>query len=263
MCILLRASAARASVADRLVDRATTSVANAVLVLVFTGSFLGTALGHDPIEVDANEFPWSSVGKIYNSARSSCTGSVIGPDKVLTAAHCLFNRATGRFVQPGSVHFLLGYRGGEYRAHARVAGYLIGANYKPEEASKSVPADWAILTLTTPVANVATPLPLAKKPSAVDERIMVGGFSRMHPFKMTADTDCRVRGMLPTGLMVHDCAVMHGVSGAPLLKPGAERAQGNVEIVGVHVASGQTTGSRAAVAVPVTTFAEQASSPAH
>ena len=86
---------------------------------------LHAAFSHDAIDVDADVFPWSSVGKIYNSARSSCTGSVIAPDKVLTAAHCLFNRATVRFLQPDALHFLLGYKGGEYRSHARVASYVL------------------------------------------------------------------------------------------------------------------------------------------
>lgn len=98
-------------------------------------------------------FPWSSVGKIYNSARSSCTGSVIAPDKVLTAAHCLFNRATARFLQPDALHFLLGYKRGEFRSHARVASYVLGPNYNPDEVNKSILADWAILVLTEHVAT--------------------------------------------------------------------------------------------------------------
>ena len=181
-------------------------------------------------------FPWSSVGKIYNSARSSCTGSVIAPDKVLTAAHCLFNRATVRFLQPDALHFLLGYKGGEYRSHARVASYVLGPDYKPDEANKSILADWAILVLTEPLSKGATPFTLVMKPSVAGERIMVGGFSQRYPFKMTADTDCAVQGTLPNGLIVHDCAVMHGVSGAPLLVGTGS----DVQIAGVHVATAGT-----------------------
>jgi hypothetical protein len=63
---------------------------------------------------------------------------------------------------------------------------------------------------------------------------MVGGFSQKYPFKMTADTDCRVRGSMPNGLILHDCAVRQGISGAPLLKGAAET---NVQIIGLHVAT--------------------------
>jgi protease YdgD len=237
--------------------RAVTAVAKIVLLAALGVVPLQSAFGHDPIDVDADVFPWSSIGKIYNSARSSCTGSVIAPDKVLTAAHCLFNRATYRFLQPDALHFLLGYKGGEYRSHARVASYVLDPNYKPDEVSKSILFDWAILVLTEPLSKSTTPFTLAGSPSVAGERIMVGGFSQRYPFKMTADTDCTVRGVLPTGLIVHDCAVMHGVSGAPLLLGTGQ----DIKVAGVHVATGGPAGSIAAFAVPVSSFAQQASSP--
>jgi protease YdgD len=177
----------------------------------------------------------------------------------LTAAHCLFNRATSRFLQPDALHFLLGYKGGEYRSHARVASYVLGPNYKPDEVSKSILVDWAILMLTEPLAESITPFTLAENPSVPGERIMVGGFSQRYPFKMTADTDCAVRAVLPTGLIVHDCAVMHGVSGAPLLVGTGK----DVKVAGVHVATGGPAGSIAAFAVPVSSFAPEVSSPSH
>src|SRR5262249_25162821 len=155
----------------------------------FTAGSLAVGFGRDPVDVNENVYPWSSVGKIYNSARASCTGSVIAPDRVLTAAHCLYNRATRRFLEAGSLHFLLGYKGGEYRTHSRVAGYLVGPDYNPEDANASIRADWAILVLMESTGT--TPLLLAQSPSIVGEKVMVGGFSQKYPFKMTADTDCR------------------------------------------------------------------------
>jgi protease YdgD len=167
-----------------LATRAVATIAKTALLAMLAGVIpLHTAFGHDAIDVDADLFPWSSIGKIYNSARSSCTGSVIAQDKVLTAAHCLFNRATSRFLQPDALHFLLGYKGGEYSSHARVASYVLGPNYKPDEATKSILADWAILVLTEPLSKSAMPFTLVESPSVAGERIMVGGFSQSYPFK--------------------------------------------------------------------------------
>src|SRR5215831_18462926 len=137
------------------VNHIVSKIAKALLALGLTGASLSAALGHDPIDVNADVFPWSSVGKIYNSARSSCTGSLIATDKILTAAHCLFNRSTHRFLQAESLHFLLGYKGGEYRTHVRIARYLIGPDYSPEDATgaSSILADWAILSFTDPAAT--------------------------------------------------------------------------------------------------------------
>ena len=243
--------------ADFTLSRVVTILAKTALLAAFAGAALGTAFGHEAVDVDADAFPWSSVGKIYNSARSSCTGSVIAPDKVLTAAHCLFNRATARFLQPDALHFLLGYKLGEFRSHSRVASYVLGPNYNPDEVSKSLLSDWAIAMLMEPLSKNTTPFPLAKNPSVPGDKIMVGGFSQRYPFKMTADTECGVRGVLPNSLIVHDCAVMHGVSGAPLLIGTGQ----DVYVVGVHVATGGPTGSVAGFAVPVSSFAQQASSP--
>ena len=61
-----------------LATRAVATIAKTALLAMLAGVVpLHTAFGHDPIDVDADLFPWSSIGKIYNSARSSCTGSVI------------------------------------------------------------------------------------------------------------------------------------------------------------------------------------------
>ena len=77
----------------------------------------------------------------------------------------------------------------------RVARYLIGSDYSPEDATgtSSILAGWAILTLAEQAGTESTPLPVTETAPVAGERIMVGGFSQKSPFKMTADTDCRVR----------------------------------------------------------------------
>ena len=88
------------------------------------------ALHH--VDVDQSRYPWSAIGKVTNSTGTECSGVMVASDKVLTAAHCLYNYRGLRFVTPDSVHFLLGYRGGQYSAHGHVASYEIGPGFDPQ-----------------------------------------------------------------------------------------------------------------------------------
>lgn len=73
---------------------------------------------------------------------------VISHDKILTAAHCLFNYRSQRFVPADELHFMLGYRTRHYSAHARIPRYEIGAGFDPLRYDETSDADWAVLTVT-------------------------------------------------------------------------------------------------------------------
>ena len=64
----------------------------------------------DPrLAVDPNTPPWDAIAKVQTNIGGRCTGALIAPAVVLTAAHCLYNRHTGTLLQPVSLHVLLGY----------------------------------------------------------------------------------------------------------------------------------------------------------
>jgi protease YdgD len=142
--------------------------------------------------VDIEAYPWSSVGKIYNSTGGACTGSLVGQNKVLTAAHCIFNARTGRFIRPELIHFLLGYAGGRYRANVIIEHYEIGPGYDPAAAAKNPAADWAVLTISTSLGEEFRPLDLVHAPLVKNAPVMLPGFAQDHAFVMTADTDCHI-----------------------------------------------------------------------
>jgi protease YdgD len=225
--------------------RAHLNVIFAVLVSLVT-----RAECHDLLPMDTGDYPWSSIGKLYNGAGGACTGVVVSPTEVVTAAHCLYNRRNGFLVPATSLHFFIGYKQGEYREDLRISKFVIGPSYKPDSTEESESGDWARLTLAHPPAGDIKPVSLANNPPSIGTRVVVGGFGQPKQFVLTADTDCELREILPNGLLVHDCAVMPGHSGTPLIRFNS----GAIEVVAVNVCSAPMYGSTAKIAVPASSF---------
>jgi protease YdgD len=119
-------------------------------------------------------------------------------------------------VQSGSVHFLLGYAAGKFRAHRRVISFQTGTDRRPAERGPAG-ADWAILQLEAPLDLPSLPL----RPARPGERIMLGGYQQDRAEVLMADLDCRIlslRQEAGTAVLLHGCAGTRGASGAPLLR---------------------------------------------
>src|SRR3979490_2207834 len=71
--------------------------------------------------VDSRAMPWSAIGRGNRRVGGDCPGPVSGPRRVLTAAHCLWNKRTRAWLPPQSFHFVSGYGAGKYLADADVA----------------------------------------------------------------------------------------------------------------------------------------------
>ena len=192
--------------------------------------------------VDATAPPWRSLGRVQLEVGGRCTGVLVGPRTVYTAAHCLVAPRSRQLVQPGSIHFLLGYRQGEYAAHASVASYRVGPGFTPASGLPAG-ADWAVLTLASPLPADRA-LPLLPLPPAPRTALMLAGYQQDRPEVLLADTGCRALGISResgAALLVHDCAGTRGASGAPLLAPALGGGWGVVGIasrVALDVAMG-------------------------
>src|SRR6185436_6372805 len=131
-----------------------------------------------------------------------CTGVIVARDKIVTAAHCVYSVRTGRFVSSASLHFLAGYRGGHYRAHARVAMYEVGAGYDPRQYKETYGADWVVLTLIDPLPEDIVPLKLSAAPAPSGTKAMLAGYGQDRRHAMTADRDCELREKIGGGRLV-------------------------------------------------------------
>lgn len=177
--------------------------------------------------VSPREYPWSAVGRLNTGSGPRCTGTLVAPDRVATAAHCLFNRRTGNPVRPESVHFLAGYGRGEWLATARAVAIRRGAEGPPGDPAR----DWAIVTLARPIGRqVGWIAPVEPVPGAV-VGLMRAGYGQDRAHLPMAVLGCAARttaGDRP--VLIHDCDAVRGDSGSALL---AVRA-GRVVLLGIH-----------------------------
>ena len=146
------------------------------------------------VPVDPNEPPWNAVAKVQSNIGEHCTGVLIAPSVVLTAAHCLYNPRTRALLQPVSLHVLLGYQRSTYRWHRLVTQVTVGRGFDGT-TGRPQPGDWARLELSEAVP--VTPLPLADGSAGSGTEVALAGYNQDRAQLLMADLDCRVVHVAP------------------------------------------------------------------
>lgn len=177
----------------------------------------GETTGLDELMTAYDARGWEGVGLISIGAGGMCTGALIEPGVVLTAAHCLYDSRTGGRVDPAIMRFHAGWRNGRATATRRVQRAISHPDYvyTGPEGDLHVANDVALLELDAEIrlSNV-TPFSTGKRPRKGQS---VGVVSYAHDRAMSPSLQevCHVLAR-QRGALVLSCEVDFGSSGAPV-----------------------------------------------
>ena len=191
---------------------------------------------------------WQAVGRLDIGGAGFCTGAMIAPDLVLTAAHCLYEKRTGRRIAPESIEFLAGWRNGRASADRQVRRAVIHPDYVFDAAvsPERVRNDVALLELQRPIRNTTVfPFRTASRPG-MGERVGVVSYARGREDAPSLQEVCSVMAR-QQGMLVMSCNVDFGSSGAPVFS----FENGEPRIVSVVSAKAEVDGTKVSLGAVV------------
>lgn len=160
---------------------------------------------------------FEAVGRLELNGKGFCSGALIAPDLVLTAAHCLYDKISGQRLDASQLEFRAGWRNGRAEAYRNIRRAMAHPDYRfgATQGAERVINDLAILQLHHPIRNT-TVIPFETTQGlSGGAQVGVVSYAADRSAAPSFQEMCTVIGQ-QRGVYVLSCNVDYGSSGAPV-----------------------------------------------